>query len=211
MSVWRLKVSSAGPWLKLAREPSPSRRSKAAVLSTCAELPVFREGLRRSHWRSRLGGHTPVLFVSGPLVRFPAPGCGIFLCLSARFWPFGSNAACCASVHARFVEIYEVSCVFRACYEAIWCAAADFLLADVRRQVRQNSGVLLFAMSLAPNATGGVVRYLHLNWGVTLQNTGSSARLLKTAGLELWDGEGSLSASSRGLDLEPFFCHGWSH
>ena len=99
---------------------------------------------------------------------------------------------------------------FCACYEAMWCAAADFLL-DVRRQVRQNSGVLLFAMSVAPNTMGGVVRYLHLNWGVTLQNTGSSARLLKTAGLELWDGEGSLSAVGRGLDLELFFCHGWSH
>ena len=33
----------------------------------------------------------------------------------------------------------------------MWCAAADFLLADVRRQVRQNSDVLLFAMSVAPN------------------------------------------------------------
>ena len=85
----------------------------------------------------------------------------------------------------RFVEICEVWCVFRACYEAMWCAAADFLLADVRRQVRQNSDVLLFAMSVAPNTVAASLRYLNLKLGVTVQNTGSSVHLLKTAGLEL--------------------------
>ena len=134
-------------------------------MSTCAELPVFREGLWRSQALLFSGGCTPIRLVSGPLVRFPAPGCGVFLCLSARFWPFGSNAACCASVHVRFVEICEVWCLFRACYEAMWCAAADFLLADVRRQVRQNSDVLLFAMSVAPNTAEASFATWDENWG----------------------------------------------
>ena len=117
-----------------------------AVLSTCAELPVFREVLWLSSEALFLGGDRRIWLVFGPLVCFLAPGCGVCCAFSRVLGFLGQILHAVRGFLAPFVGFYAFSCVFvRATYRmrAMWCGGVGFVLANA----------LLLAVADAPRLT----------------------------------------------------------
>ena len=106
----------------------------SAVLSTCAELPVFREVLWLSSQALFLGGYTRISLVFGPLVCFSAPGCGVCCAFSRDLGFLGRILHAVRGFLAPFVWFYALSCVFvrATCrIRAMWCGGVGFVLANV--------------------------------------------------------------------------------
>ena len=106
----------------------------SAVLSTCAELGVFREVLWLSSQALFWGGDRRIWLVFGPLVCFLAPGCGV-CCASSRDLGFlGQMLHAVRGFLTPFVRFHVASCVFvrATCrMRAMRCGGVGFVLANV--------------------------------------------------------------------------------